>query len=288
MWQRLATLLAVSVCALGITTGAHAAEPVRIGWTAWPEAELVTRLAARILEERMGRQVELVQTDIGPQFQGIAAGDIDVMLMARLPVTHAEEMEGVRDEVVDLGILYDHARLGWVVPDHVPEDELGSIEDLKNDDVRERLGGTIIGIDPGAGLTGRSRQAIEHYGLEGYELRTSSGSGMTAALARALGNGDWIVATGWSPHWMFGAWGLRFLDDPRGVLGPRERVHAIAREGFYGDDIEAAAMLARMWIPIDDLQSAMHHARETSYDEAVTRYIDDNAARVEYWVTGGM
>lgn len=200
MWKRIWTLLAVVTFAPCMTAGAQAADTVRIGWTTWPEGEFVTKLVARILEERMGQQVELVQTDIEPQFQGVAAGDIDVMLMSRLPVTHSEEMDELRDDVVDLGILYDHARLGWVVPRYIPEDQLSSIEDLKKDSVRERLGGTIIGIEPGAGLSGRSRQAIEEYGLDGYELRSSSGSSMTAALARAVENDDWIVVRGWSPH----------------------------------------------------------------------------------------
>lgn len=288
MRTRLSTLLAVGMLALGMCTGAQAAATVRIGWTAWPDAEFVTRLAARILEERMNQQVELVQTDVAPQFQGVAAGGIDVMLMARLPATHADDMDEVAGEVTDLGILYDHARLGWLVPAYIPEDRLSSIEQLKDDGIRERLDGTITGIDPGADLTRLSRQAIEQYGLDRYEIRTSSGAGMTAALGRAIENGEWIVATGWSPHWMFGAWDLRYLDDPRGVLGPWERIHAIARRGFYQDNIEAAAMLARMWIPMDDLQAAMNDARESSYEEAVTRYIEANAGRVDYWITGEM
>lgn len=284
----LSILLAAVTLASGMPAGAQAQGKVRIGWTAWPDAEFVTRLAARILEERMGQQVELVQTDVAPQFQGVVAGGIDVMLMARLPATHADDMDEVAGEVVDLGILYDHARLGWLVPGYVPEEQLGSIEDLKNERVRERLDGTITGIDPGADLTRLSQRAIEQYGLEGYELRTSSGADMTEALARAIENERWIVVTGWSPHWMLGAWDLRYLDDPEGILGSWERIHAIARRGFYQENIEAAAMLARMWIPMDDLQAAMNDAREGSYEEAVTRYIEANAGRVEYWITGEM
>lgn len=288
MCKRIWILPAVLTFALGVTAGAQAAGTVRIGWTAWPDAEFVTRLAARILEERMGQEVELVQTDVGPQFQGVAAGDLDVMLMARLPATHSKDMDDVRDYVVDLGILYDHAGLGWIVPDYIPEDQLSSIEDLKDDSVRDKLNGRIIGIDPNAGLTRLSREALEAYGLEDYDLRNLSGTAMTATLSQAIKNDEWIVVTGWSPHWMFGAWSLRYLDDPRRILGPRERIHAIAREGFYQDNIEAATMLARMWIPIEDLQSAMHDARETSYEEAVTKYLDEHGKRIDYWVDGGM
>lgn len=285
MWKRLSSFVAAFILAFGVSAGAQAAD-VRIGWTAWSDAEFITKLAARVLEEEMGQDVELVQTDIAPQYQGVKGGDIDVMLMSWLPGTHSDYMNEVGTDVVNLGVLYDHARLGWVVPEYIPESELSSIEDLKKDSVRDRLDGTITGIDPGAGLTRLSKQALEDYGLDGYELQTSSGAGMTAALQRAIGNEDWIVATGWSPHWKFGAWDLRYIEDPKGTLGSWERIHAIARQGFYQENIEAATMLSRLWIPLDDLESAMFNARETSYEEAVTEYIENNPERVEYWVSG--
>ncbi len=287
MWKRISSVLAVSALTLGLTTSAQAADKVRIGWTAWSDAEFVTKLATRILEERMGQEVELVQTDIAPQYQGVASGDIDLMLMSWLPGTHSDYMDKVGGKVVNLGLLYDHAKLGWIVPEYVPKDKVSSITDLKNDEVRSKLDGQITGIDPGAGLTRLSKKAIKEYNLD-YDLQISSGAGMTAALKRAVKNDDWIVVTGWSPHWKFGAWDLRYIDDPKGVLGSWERIHAIAREGFYQENIEAATMVSRMWIPIDDLQAAMYDARQRSYEKAVTKYINNNEARVKYWATGKM
>ena len=166
----------------------------------------------------MGYEVELLQTDIAPQYQGLATGSIDIMLMSWQPGTHEDYIKKVGTKVVNLGLLYTHARLGWVVPGYIPESDLKSIEDLKKPEVREKLDGTITGIDPGAGLTRLSEKAIEDYGLD-YALQVSSGAGMTAALERAVRRKEWIVVTGWSPHWMFGAYDLRYLDDPKGVLG---------------------------------------------------------------------
>ena len=279
-------LLIIATLTLGAGTQAMAQDPIKIGWTAWSDAEFVTKLAKRILEQRMGQEVELLQTDIAPQYQGLANGDIDVMLMSWQPGTHADYVEKVCTDVVNLGLLYTHARLGWAVPDYIPESELSSIDDLKKKSVAKKLDETITGIDPGAGLTRLSKKAVEEYGLDDYELQISSGAGMTAALERAVRRDEWIVVTAWSPHWMFGAYDLRYLEDPKGVLGSFERVHAVARMGFYQDNVEAAGFLSRMQLPIDDLQKAMYEAQETSYEDAVTRYIEENTARVDYWVTG--
>jgi glycine betaine/proline transport system substrate-binding protein len=272
-----------------LVSTAHAADktPLRIGWTAWSDAEAVTRLAARLLESRLDQPVEMVLLDIGIQYQGLAKGDIDAMLMAWLPLTHKPYMDKVGDQVVNLGPLYTRARLGWVVPDYIPEDQLNSIEDLRDRKVMRKLGNQIHGIDPGAGLMQASEKAIEDYGLDRYRLISSSGAGMTAALTRAIKRQNWIVVTGWSPHWMFARWKLRYLEDPQGSLGGRERIHALVRKGFYQDfPVQVTEFLSRMFIPMQELEQLMAEATESTYENAVNRYIEQHPDRVNYWVTG--
>jgi glycine betaine/proline transport system substrate-binding protein len=260
---------------------------LRIGWTAWSDAEAVTRLAADILESRLDQPVELVLLDIGIQYQGVANGDIDAMLMAWLPLTHKPYMDKVGDQVVNLGPLYTRARLGWVVPDYIPRDQLNSITDLEDRKLARKLKNRIHGIDPGAGLMQASEQAILDYGLDRYRLVSSSGAGMTAALSRAIKRKEWIVVTGWSPHWMFSRWELRYLEDPRKSLGGRERIHALVRRGFYQDfPVEVTEFLSRMYLPLDELEALMNQATDTSYEQAVQEYIETHPQRVDYWVTG--
>lgn len=280
-------ILAISL--LGMVVNASAEDKhIRIGWTAWSDAEFVTKLTTRLLEKRMDYKVDLIQTDIAPQYQGLASGDIDLMLMSWQPNTHADYLRRIRGKVIDLGTLYTHARLGWVVPDYIPREQLDSIEDLKKPEVRNKLDRRITGIDPGAGLTRLSQKALKAYKLRKYHLQISSGAGMTAALDRAIRRKEWIVATAWSPHWIFGAYKLRYLKDPKGVLGKYERVVAMARKGFYQDHIDAASMISRIQIPLDELEQAMNDARNHSYDEAVENYIKSHPKRVHYWITGQM
>jgi glycine betaine/proline transport system substrate-binding protein len=221
------------------------------------------------------------------QYQGGGSGDLDVMLMAWLPTTHAAFWARVSREVVDLGPIYSRARIGWVVPSYVPESELASIEDLKQPAVRERLGGRVQGIDPGLGLMQASERALDAYGLDGLQLVSASGAAMTAALDRAIRRHEWIVVTAWNPHWMFARYDLRYLDDPNAVFGGEERVHALvsrrfARSGGSGVN----DFLTRLFIPRKELEQAMLDASEQGVAYAVSRYIDQHAARVAYWVTG--
>lgn len=265
---------------------ARAETPIRLGWTSWSDAVFVTELAARLIEDRLGTPVERVRAGIAEQYQGLADGRLDASLMSWQPRTHAPYLDRVAGRVEDLGILYHGARLGWAVPSHVPIDRVRSLADLKNTEVRERLGGRITGIEAASGLMRLSGAAVARYELDGYELATGSGPSMTAALDEAIESGEWIVVTAWNPHWMFAAHDLRYLEDPAGVLGGNEQVHVIAREGFHGDHPAAAALLGRMWLPLEELEAALLDARLRSVDKAVEKYIAEHPERVAYWTDG--
>jgi glycine betaine/proline transport system substrate-binding protein len=286
MFKTLATLGLAAGMLVG-ATGATLAEgkaPVKIGWSAWSDAEFVTKLAAKLIKDELGHEVELVQTDIAPLYQGVSRGDLDAMMMAWLPQTHADYFAKVQDKVTTLGTVYDGAKLGWVVPAYVPEDAIASIEDLKKDDVKAKLKGRVEGIDPGAGLTRLSEHAVKDYGLDGYKLQISSEAGMLTTVDRAIRKEEWFVATSWSPHWMFGKYKLRYIDDPKGALGKAEHVDVIARKDFDKDNPDVAGFLSRMKLPIGDLEAAMFNAQETSYEKAVDKYIADHPDQIKAWL----
>lgn len=268
---------------LATTAFAQAGKPVKIGWAAWSDAEFVTKLAAKLIQDNLDTKVELVQTDVAPLYQGVSRGDIDAMMMAWLPETHADYFKRVESKVDTLGTIYDGAKLGWVVPKYIPESEISSIEDLKKGEVKEKLGGEVQGIDPGAGLTRLSEKAIKDYGL-GYKLKISSEAGMLTTVDRAMRSEKWFVATAWSPHWMFGKYELRYIDDPKGSLGKAEHIDILARKGFKEDNPKVAELLSRMNVPIPELEAAMFDAQETSYEKAVDKYIADHPDRVKEWL----
>lgn len=263
--------------------------PIRIGWTAWSDAEAVTKIAKQILEKKMGYDVNLIMSDIGIQYQGLAKGDIDLMMMSWLPVTHQNYWKKFSGDVVNLGPLYTRARLGWVVPAYIPPEKVQSIEDLADPEVMDKLNKRITGIDPGSGLMQHSEKAMKEYGLMemGYNLISSSGAGMTASLARAIKKKHWIVVTGWNPHWMFAKWDLRYIEDPKGILGGKERIHCLARRGFYQEaPYEVFEFFTRFFMPLSEVEDVMFQARNSSYEKAAAHYIKSHPKKVYYWMTG--
>ena len=64
-------------------------------------------------------------------------------------------------------------------------------------------------------------------------MATSSSGAMTVALGQdTIKNKEDIVITGWSPHWMFAKYDLKYLDDPEGTMGEAESINTMVRQGL--------------------------------------------------------
>lgn len=224
---------------------------VKLAYVNWAEGIAMTNLAAAILEEKMGYTVELTMADVAPVFTSVASGNTDAFLDVWLPVTHEDYMKKYGDDLVDLGMVYENAMLGLVVPSYV---EIDSIEQLNEN--KDLFDGEIVGIDAGAGLMSAAEKAVEEYNLD-YNLLTGSGTTMTAALSKAIDSGNPIVVTGWAPHWMFARWDLKVLEDPQKIFGEVENIHIVTRKGLEEDQPEVVAFLKNFKLTDDELGDLM-------------------------------
>lgn len=278
-------MIRLLVIALMLVSGPAGADVLRLGWAAWSDAEIMSRMAKVLIDEHTPHRVDRVLADIGIQYSGVARGHLDFMMMSWQPQTHRDYLDKFGDDLEDLGVLYAGARLGWAVPAYMSSERVGSIADLAKPEVSRALGWRIQGIDPGAGLTRLSERALRVYRLDDYQLQYASGAGMAVALQRAIDRKRWIVVTAWRPHWIFGQFDLRFLDDPKSVLSSNESVHVIARKGFRTDYPEVAGILSRMHLPLPMLEAIMLDAQRTDYQQAVLRFLDSHPDLVDEWLT---
>jgi len=153
--------------------------------------------------------------------------------------------------------------------------------------IGEQLDYTITGIEPGAGITATTERALEEYdNLDGWELETSSTAGMMGQLDSAYDNEDPIVLTGWTPHYKFEQYDLKFLEDPEGTFGEPEFVHTMARMGFEEDMPQAYAILENFSWEVDDMQSIMLAAQDMEFEEAAANWIEENQDTVDSWTEG--
>ncbi|WP_301584252.1 glycine betaine ABC transporter substrate-binding protein [Halomonas alkaliantarctica] len=271
------------IAGTGMTAGslAYAQDQgtINLAYVEWSSEVASTNVMAAVLEQA-GFEVELTSLSAAAMFQALSTGDADAIVAAWLPTTHADYMERVGSNVEDLGMNLDGTKLGLVVPSYTDVD---SIADLN--DNADSFNGEIIGIDPGAGLMALTEEVVDTYDL-GLRLRSGSGATMTAALSSAINNEEDVVVTGWTPHWMFARFDLKYLEDPEEVYGGAEQIHTVVRQGLKDDMPEAYAILdAFEWTP-EQMGEVMLMNQEDNSDpyENAKQWVEDNQDVVETWL----
>lgn len=262
------------------------ADPIKIGWVPWDEDIAVTWLWKHILESE-GYEVELTQLDIAPVYAGVAQGDLDLYLDAWLPITHGDYAEEYDEAWEYLGIWYDNGLLTWAVPDYV---DIQSIPDLKGQS--DMFQGRVVGIESGAGLMRISiNDVIPGYDLgDEYEVMEGSTSAMLAELDRAINKQEPIVVTLWRPHWAYGAYPMRDLEDPEGFLGGAEELHVVAHEGFSQEYPDVAAWLGNFKMSDEDIgtltNTVMNEGEEGQEAAAIEAWLAQpgNQELVDSWL----
>jgi glycine betaine/proline transport system substrate-binding protein len=288
-------VLALSTLSCGAVL---AAEPVRIAYVDWSSSVASAHLVCALLREHLGEDCELIETSAKEMWRQVADGQSDVLLSAWLPDTHAEYLQRYGDDLEDLGPNLEGTRTGLVVPDVNVGRQTGSsgtrtprlmpIEAIAElAEYRGRLGGRVIGIDPEAGIMAATERALEVYELDGFRLTQGSEQRMTQALSNAIAHKQWIVVTGWQPHWMFGRWSLRFLDDPQGIYGGTGAIHTLVREGLASERPRVHQMLDKFsWTPAEMEQLLVWNA-QADHDPYLQaqRWLLTHPRRVDDWLS---
>jgi len=265
----------------GATKAPGEGKKVELSYVEWATEVASTNVVRAVLQERMGYEVEITPVSASAMWQAVATKDVDGMVAAWLPTTHASFMNDLNDEVVDLGENLTGTKIGLVVPKYVT---INSIEELNANS--DKFDDRIIGIDPGAGIMSSTETAMTEYGLDNFELVEGTGAIMTAALADAIKDNKWIVVTGWTPHWKFAEYELKYLDDPKNIYGGAEHINTIVRKGLKEDMPEVYDFLDKFnWTP-QDMEKVMVWNQEegASPYENAKRWIEENKDTVDEWL----
>ncbi len=278
------TILVMAVIAVfgvfAIASNAMARQKAEMAYVEWACATATAHVFEAAVEANMDYTIDLTPVSAAAMWQALSAGDVDFITSAWLPVTHGHYLERVGDNVVDLGPATEGARIGLVVPEYVEIDSIAEINEYA-----DRFNREITGIDPGAGIMSRAEEAIDVYGMDDMDLMESSDAMMTAVLGDKYGAGDWVVVTGWTPHWKFGNWDLKYLEDPEGVFGDEETINKVARQGLDNDHPELYEFLENFELSLDELHEVMAWIEETGdLEGSAKRWVEENSDKVAAWV----
>lgn len=271
--------LAIAAVSCGGSQGSDDnSKEVTILYPNWGEGIAFTYLSKAALEEN-GFEVDVINLEPGLIYGELSKENSkgDVFLDAWLPNTHAPYWEDYGDRLVKLGESFSDGTTGLVVPSYV---DISSIEELN--DNAGKFDGEIIGIGSGAGIHANTLRAIEEYDLD-FEQITSSGPAMVASLDKAMANDEWIVITGWKPHFKWMNFDIKYLDDPKGVY-PKDVCAIVSRRGFEEEKPEAAQFFRNFNLQEDQLYSLMDRIDKEGEEAGAVSWYQENKQLVDGWL----
>ena len=280
----LTIVVAVSFLGLVGCGGQQQQKTADLVYVNWAEGVAYTHLAEVVLQQQMGYDVTITSADVAPAYTSVANGGKDAFMESWLPVLHADYMEKYEQDLTDLGYVYEGTQSGLVVPSYVTIDSISQLNENA-----DRFDGQITGIDAGAGIMKTTEQLIDEYNLD-LELISSSGPAMTAALKDAVDNEEWIVVTGWKPHWMFGRWDLKFLKQSADkMMWKQGNIHIMGRKNLEQDKPELAQFLRNMHFTDAQLADLMLKVNESNQDVSVVaeEWMNNNMDVINDWIPEG-
>ncbi|HEN4558065.1 TPA: ABC transporter permease/substrate binding protein [Streptococcus agalactiae] len=281
-WVGLGALALFILAALGrivvnMTSGNEAkGQKVKIAYVQWDSEVASTNVIAEVLKSK-GYDVELTPLDNAVMWQTVANGNADFTTSAWLPKTHGQYFNKYKNSLDDLGPHVENVKIGLVVPKYM---NVNSIEELSNQADKQ-----ITGIEPGAGIMKSAKQSLKDYpNLSSWKLLSASTGAMTTTLGKAIKNKDQLVITGWSPHWMFAKYDLKYLKDPKKLFGGEEHINTIARKNLKKDMPKVYKIIDKFKWTKEDMESIMLDMdKGMEPAKAAQKWIKNHKKEVSEW-----
>ncbi len=215
---------------------------ITIAYTNWIESKAFSYLAQEILRKE-GYDVELVfiKGEISTIYSLLAQKKVDIFMNAWVPFTHKDFLDKYGKRLSKINTNYVNARLGLVVPEYM---DIYSIEQLAQYD--SLLNYTIIGLAKETGYMDQVASAVKSYNLNKFHLTYANELAVLDSLKQAIQQRRPIVVTGWTPHWMFSRYDIKFLDDPHFSFGESQRIDTYAWKGFARKRPYATSFFSRI------------------------------------------
>lgn len=250
---------------------------VSIYYSNWAETIAMTKVTELALEE-VGIEVETYLLTPGAIYASLAKGDGDIFLESWLPQTHEDYWNKYGEQIDKVGIAFDEASTGLVVPKYV---DINSIEELNAN--KEKFGQKIIGIGSGAGVYKDTDKAIDSYNLDFTQI-TSSGPAMMASLKKAVMRKEWVVITGWKPHYKWAKYDLKYLKDPKNIY-PSEKAYILTRKNFTEEYPGVGEFLKNFHLKGDLIYDLMLTFEEIgNEEEAAKKWYNENKTLMQSWM----
>ena len=274
IWKAVCAVAVAGVMCLPV----HAEEKnITMGTMTWEDLTPITGITKKVLEDS-GYTVKVVEfSEWGIAYAALSKGDVQV-LASQTDYAANDYWNKNKNKIEKLSPVSFGLYQGLAVPSYV---DIDSIDQLNANS--EKLGGKIIGIEPGSGLMNDATNVVKAYDLK-LKLVEGSTTAMTAALKSAVDRKETVVVTVWDPSWMTKKFDLKFLKDPKGIFPPLQGYYWIGHKGFAESNPRARELMASVYVPIADITAMNAEVKDgKTMEQAIKGWTDSHSELLKRW-----
>lgn len=274
IWKAFCAVAVAGVMCLPV----HAEEKnITMGTMTWEDLTPITGITKKVLEDS-GYTVKVVEfSEWGIAYAALSKGDVQV-LASQTDYAANDYWNKNKNKIEKLSPVSFGLYQGLAVPSYV---DIDSIDQLNAN--ADKLGGKIIGIEPGSGLMNDATNVVKAYDLK-LKLVEGSTTAMTAALKSAVDRKEPVVVTVWDPSWMTKKFDLKFLKDPKGIFPPLQGYYWIGHKGFAESNPRARELMASVYVPISDITAMNAEVKDgKTMEQAIKGWTDSHGELLKRW-----
>lgn len=243
---------------------------VKIAHREYDDSIIQFEVFKELVRRKLGYSAEGIQVPASELFKAVAEGNVDGTFAPWLPVSGEGFLKKFGNDLEDMGPNMHGCRYGLIVPKYV---NIDSIEQMKHHG--SEFGNRIYSIERKTFIGAMAADIVKKYGLESFTVDFGNEDSMLAALDKCYKSKQWIAITGWQPHWKFGAYELKFLEDPREIMGKEEYTGTLVRKGLAAEDPKLYSLFRGYKLEVEMLNAALSKVRNgMSHEKAAVELLD--------------
>lgn len=196
-------------------------ESVTLVANLWPGSMANVQVAAQVMRDELGADVEIVEIDENAAWTGLDSGEYDAVLELWLSGHEDNYAQYVEDigSVEDIGEIGVIGEIGWFIPEYVL-DEYPEMETWEGLEGNEEIFATSETGDAGQFLAADPSFVqfddviIDNLGLNLEVVQSGSESAQLAEVQTALDQEEPVLFYFYTPHWMHERYDLAQVELP--------------------------------------------------------------------------
>ena len=243
---------------------------IKIAHNEYTESYFRLEVLKEIIRRKYGIAVEGILVSNQEVWRSVAEGKADATIVPWMPNSDAYLAKKYENRLESLGSNLKGCKMGMVVPSYVT---INNITEMKN--YASKFNNKIYTLQRRTGVGQLAREVLKAYDLHSFDIDYKDEEVMLQALDKAIKNKEWVVVTGWQPHYKFGVYDLKFLTDPKEIFGKEEYCTTLVRKGLREENAELYQVFKNFELDMNLVNKALSEIHKgTSVKDAALKCVD--------------